>query len=172
MSEHSLRRSGAQMYARRGVPLAVIQHIGRWGSASIERYVGEALATRSSWAPLMAAGAFDATRMVADCTLPGPASPSLGTLAGAVAQLVRQELKLRPPPAQVADAQAAPPVNRDCVVSARTGVCHVVKHMEGLPADAWETACGWRFGAVRHSFAPTCELSCRRCMVLTAASVA
>ena len=159
------------MYARRGVPLAVIQHIGRWGSATIERYVGEALAARASWAPLMAAGAFDAARMVSDCALPGPASPSLGTLAGAVARLVQQELRQRPIPAQVADAQAQPRSDRDCVMSVRTGVGHVIKHMGDLPPEAWEAACGWRFGKVRHTFEPTSAISCRRCMTSCAMQV-
>ena len=166
MSEHSLRRSGAQMYARRGVPLAVIQHIGRWGSATIERYVGEALAARASWAPLMAAGAFDATRMVADCALPGPASPSLGTLAGAVARLVQQEMRQRPPPAHDADLREQPPAGKDCVTSVRTGTCHVIKHMDGLPVESWEAACGWKFGKVRHTLESASPISCRRCMTL------
>ena len=171
MSEHSLRRSGAQMYARRGVPLAVIQHIGRWGSATIERYVGEALAARASWAPLMAAVAFDAARMVSDCALPGPSSPSLGTLAGAVARLVQQELRQRPIPAHGADVQARPPASKDCVMSVLTGVGHVAKHMEGLPTEEWEAACDWRFGKVRHVFGSTSGISCRRCMTLCASQV-
>ena len=55
MTEHSMRRMGAQYYARRGVPLAVIQHIGRWGSATVLRYVDQALEGRASWAPIVAA---------------------------------------------------------------------------------------------------------------------
>ena len=55
MSEHSMRRMGAQYYARRGVPLAVIQHIGRWGSATVLKYVDQALEGRASWAPVVAA---------------------------------------------------------------------------------------------------------------------
>jgi hypothetical protein len=31
MSDHSLRRMGAQFYAGRGVPMAIILHLGRWG---------------------------------------------------------------------------------------------------------------------------------------------
>ena len=55
MSEHSMRRMGAQYYARRGVPLATIQHIGRWGSATVLLYVEQALEGRASWAPVVAA---------------------------------------------------------------------------------------------------------------------
>ena len=58
MSEHSMRRMGAQYYARRGVPLATIQHIGRWGSATVLLYVEQALEGRASWAPVVAAVGF------------------------------------------------------------------------------------------------------------------
>ena len=50
LSEHSMRRTGAQHYARHGVPLALIQFLGRWGGPTVERYVGEALIERASWA--------------------------------------------------------------------------------------------------------------------------
>lgn len=42
VSEHSLRRSGAQHYARQGAPLREIQHLGRWGTDTMLRYVEEA----------------------------------------------------------------------------------------------------------------------------------
>ena len=58
MSEHSMRRMGAQYYARRGVLLATIQHIGRWGSATVLLYVEQALEGRASWAPVVAAVGF------------------------------------------------------------------------------------------------------------------
>ena len=44
LTEHSLRRMGAQFYARRGVPLFFVQVLGRWGSATIERHVADGLA--------------------------------------------------------------------------------------------------------------------------------
>ena len=64
VTEHSLRRMGAQFYARHGVGLALVQHIGRWGSSAVERYVGEALATRAAWAPVAAARGIDAAAML------------------------------------------------------------------------------------------------------------
>ena len=42
-TEHSMRRSGAQWYAAKGVALFIIQFIGRWGSSTVEKYVGNAL---------------------------------------------------------------------------------------------------------------------------------
>ena len=41
-TEHSMRRAGAQMYARRGLLLFLIQFLGRWGGSTILRYTEEA----------------------------------------------------------------------------------------------------------------------------------
>merc|ERR1711940_345504 len=46
ISGHSLRRTGAQWLARRGLPLWAIQYIGRWGSDSIRLYTAQAFADR------------------------------------------------------------------------------------------------------------------------------
>ena len=91
LSEHSLRRMGAQFYARRGVPLPVIQYIGRWGSATIERYVAEALAGRAEWAPLLAAAELDLTDVVGDGVR--STGPGIGAIAGVVTKLVAAEFK-------------------------------------------------------------------------------
>ena len=40
-SEHSLRRSGAQFYARDGADVAAVQHLGRWGGPTSLRYIEE-----------------------------------------------------------------------------------------------------------------------------------
>ena len=61
-----MRCMGAQYYARRGVPLAVIQHIGRWGSATVLKYVEQALEGRASWAPVVAAEAQTLRRPLQD----------------------------------------------------------------------------------------------------------
>ena len=42
-SQHCFRVSGAQLFARAGVPLPVIQVIGRWGSMAVMRYVQDAI---------------------------------------------------------------------------------------------------------------------------------
>ena len=46
---------GAQYYARCGIPLASIQFLGRWGGATVEKYVADALSGRASWASVRAA---------------------------------------------------------------------------------------------------------------------
>jgi len=50
VSGHTPRRAGAQFHVRRGLQLWQVQYIGRWGSNSVEIYVGEALAeSRAGW---------------------------------------------------------------------------------------------------------------------------
>eukprot|EP00973_Karenia_brevis_P051292 7124769-Karenia_brevis.AAC.1 len=55
MTEHSLRRMGAQYYARRGVANSYIEFLGRWGGPTVLRYIGEALNDHASEASIMAA---------------------------------------------------------------------------------------------------------------------
>ena len=57
LTEHSARRTGAQFYARLGVVVAIVQFLGRWGSDTVLRYVGEALHDRASFAACTAAAA-------------------------------------------------------------------------------------------------------------------
>lgn len=50
VTEHTPRRAGAQFHARRGLALWQIQYLGRWGSNTVEIYVGEAFADlRACW---------------------------------------------------------------------------------------------------------------------------
>ena len=91
LSEHSLRRMGAQFYARRGIQLPVIQFIGRWGSATVERYVAEALAGRAEWAPILAAAELDLSEVVGNGL--HTMGPSIGAIAGVVSKLVASEVK-------------------------------------------------------------------------------
>ena len=102
MTEHSLRRMGAQYYARRGVPLAVIQHIGRWGSATVLKYVDQALEGRASWAPVVAAeslhdGCGERSSSSGDHVLGPDTARSLG-LGGGLGGLLLGALCLVPPP--------------------------------------------------------------------------
>ena len=157
VTEHSLRRMGAQFYARHGVSVALIQHIGRWGSNAVERYVGEALAARASWAPVAAARGLDANTL-----LGGRGSArclDLDVLSNVVREIVRSE------PTRRAEPEA--PRTSDFVIAARSGICHMVKSGGcGLPLGDWETVCGWRFGLRPHSPGTAAELSCTRCSAI------
>ena len=155
VSEHSLRRMGAQFYARHGVGLALVQHIGRWGSSAVERYVGEALATRSAWAPVAAARGIDAAAML------GAASQNILDI-NVLRTLVRECAQAGPNQPQLAPALATPPL--DYVVAGRSGVCHLVRIAgPDLPIEEWEAACGWRFGSRPHTRGAAGDISCSRC---------
>ena len=54
LTEHSMRRMGAQYYARHGVPTAFIEFLGRWGGPTVLKYIGEALRERASDASVIA----------------------------------------------------------------------------------------------------------------------
>ena len=88
LTEHSLRRMGAQLYARRGVSLPVIQFLGRWGSSAVERYVAEALAGRAAWAPLVAATELDGDAVIGTRITDG-SLPGYGAIARTIASLVK-----------------------------------------------------------------------------------
>ncbi len=55
-AEHAYRVSGAQMFARAGLDLYLIQLLGRWGSRAIERYVQDAPLANTAWAASAVAG--------------------------------------------------------------------------------------------------------------------
>ena len=162
VSEHSLRRMGAQFYARRGVGLAIIQHLGRWGSSAIERYVDEALAGRAAWAPLMAAGSWNLEAAIGTHGPPG-AGPDLGALAGLVHELVRSEVRRSTADITRDAAPAAQP--HEVVVGGRSGIAHIARHGgSSLARGDWETACGWRYGHRPHTLDGQAPITCRRCM--------
>lgn len=57
VTEHTPRRAGAQFHAGQGLQLWQVQYIGRWGSSTVEIYVGEAFADmRANWSRTSAAG--------------------------------------------------------------------------------------------------------------------
>ena len=58
-AEHAFRVSGAQMFARAGLDLYLIQLLGRWGSRAIERYVQDAPLANTAWAAQAVAGLHD-----------------------------------------------------------------------------------------------------------------
>ena len=80
LTEHSLRRMGAQCYARRGVPMAHIEFLGRWGGPTVRKYVGDALAERASEASRVAAAGGPEG--------PCPLGPSLADLKALLREVV------------------------------------------------------------------------------------
>ena len=183
LSEHSLRRTGAQFYARRGVALPVIQFLGRWGSAAAERYVADAPAGRAAWAPLLAATEFDLTEMVGG--MDAGKVPGIDAIARVLGKLVRTEVAkaqhsgggassgggteraarvIGGTDTEAVKEQAS---SQHFVKSGQTGVGHVVRHAGAGPHPRlWETACGWRYGLANHVQICAQEVSCARCAVV------
>ena len=62
VSGHSARRSGAQWFARRGLPLWAIQYLGRWGSDSVRLYTAQAFAERHAEFSVRVAAVPDVSR--------------------------------------------------------------------------------------------------------------
>jgi len=190
MGEHSMRRKGAQFYARRGVPLSVIQHFGRWGSSTVGRYVAHALEDRASWAPIVAAGSVDLGVMLGTCS-EGMRNPvGLHVLDGLVVSRVRQVLnraarrkgkvavesarpeavgpvavealrvELKADMAKMSDELAGTLL---AVRSTTKGVGHLVKFSgRALHPSDWATVCGWHFAHAPHEACTLAEVTCRR----------
>jgi len=172
LSQHSMRRMGAQFFARRGLALHVIQHMGRWGSLVVERYVAEALSARASWAPLAAAEQLDLSTWTGEAQ--STRAPGLGAIAGLVRTAVRQEAsrrrqsEARPCPTSASTPAPPPPAVATAPTGIRSaeGMGHRVRTMDlAIPPLQWETICGWHFGHSAFTLCPASEVSCRRCAV-------
>ena len=176
LTEHSMRRMGAQFYARRGIPLPTIQFIGRWQSAAVERYVAEALNARASWAPFIAAEQLDLSRCIG--SVPGmQASPSLSTMAGLVRSVVKSELGKSAARDPEPVAEGPRPEARAPQLAAEPGAlravrathsvdtpAHLIRSMDlGMHPSQWVTHCGWRFGIAPHSLCCPSLVNCKRC---------
>ena len=181
ITEHSFRRAGAQYYARRGVAVNIIQFVGRWGSATVYRYIDEALDASArhaakiaaSAAPLQMCPSAVSSRMdraaailsELDNAKLGPESANeiveraVMAAQAAVAEGCHElELKLTVD----ADARigAVKPVGRH---SARAQVHMIALGDACYTSDLWTTACGWKFGGSHHVRVSTKEITCASC---------
>ena len=183
-TEHSLRRSGAQLYARRGMAVCLIQFLVRWAGGTIFIYVQEAL--QGQLAAASSAGG-TGSLLASD-----PEPPvTLKALKKEVAKLVKEALDARRagaldeghvPPRVVEVAEllhGAGEVHEARRVQGRrgeegTGKIHCVLICDPcLPQEAWLTRCGWQFGQSDHRlFHEVGPVTCKRCMRSATASEA
>ena len=145
---HSARRSGAKAYARRGVSLRCIMHLGRWSSACVLGYVEEALSETS----------FGEARPV--CVAP-PAEALDGVLRDFERRMKDVDEGLRTLQTRVdqlpcttagvvaagsAPGHPMPPRRRWVVIEG--GRCHECASTPlGMPSYLWRTVCGIRFAS-------------------------
>ena len=182
VSEHSFRREGAQYYARRGVQECIIQFLGRWGGATVKRYIGEALDAQASHAARSAAA--------------GPMKPTMpGALAGDVFRLPAELLEQLKGPSLAVEAET---IVARAVEAARSMIeetqvaqeakwaraaddrlgavmrvgggseqkqVHRIAMGDGcVPPMLWTTWCGWRFGLSGHVRVKVDLISCKNCL--------
>ena len=180
LTEHSMRRMGAQYYARHGVPTAFIEFLGRWGGPTVLKYIGEALRERASDASVIA-------RRNAQC------DPTLVELRREVQRELQSdqhaqrdfadavgvrsveiyehwEARVQAVATQLQEtwAHAWQEVERlrfGGVRRGRESVVHeVVMGDASFPPTMWVTRCGWRFGGTRHERCLGGQISCAKCV--------
>ncbi|CAK0859757.1 unnamed protein product [Prorocentrum cordatum] len=182
LSEHSLRRMGAQYYARRGVPMAHIEFLGRWGGPTVRKYVGDALGERVSEASRVAAAGGPGGR-----SDPGPSLSDLKSLLREVVAecggtTVEAEVEKRCAAAFAswegklhAASEQAHEVWAKQWAAERKELVGGVRSTEGevhevvvgdavFPTDMWVARCGWRFGRSWHERCPVTGVSCKKCL--------
>jgi hypothetical protein len=171
--------------------MAIIQHLGRWGSAVVGRYVEHALEDRAAWAPLVAACGLDFSQALGAGGCSNQASFDLRMLDDLVRHRVRavvrkrkalarpepvarderpsEELALRVEAIRAelqADIARVADTTSGVLVAIRspiTRVGHLVRCSGyAVHPSAWETHCGWRFAAAPHEPCTAAEVTCRR----------
>ena len=189
---HAARVAGATFLALRGVPVAVIQLIGRWSSTAVERYTQQAPLAVAPGIPAQAlAAGGDQTNAAL-----GPAPAQLGNTQAAAAICDAnpggQESTATPGeplvapgvpavdfsaelpaiefiPAPISAEKAIAPTDQSTqyVMNCRTKLLHKPAADENTTERAeWQARCGWPYG-VRQFFRlndlPPAPAMCRRC---------
>jgi hypothetical protein len=176
-TEHSMRRAGAQHYARSGVLLYIIQFLGRWGSAAVERYVGNAFIDVAAAASL--GGGHVMQHSLASCTssLGGVGGSCSGK--GAVGDNAAEKFEAWWKMASCKLSEQAVLWHKtwlEAQASAHGGVrlangkgrVHLVTVGDPVfPLESWSTRCGWLFGASPHVRLGRDCVSCRKCLSLS-----
>ena len=170
LSDHSLRREGTRMYARRSVILPLIQFLGRWGGPTVAIYAGEALQGQLA----IAASASTAGA--------GPSEPATLSphLRKTIEELVDEALARRQPHEEtepllqifqgataVPGSPDLPPVRkvRSMKGSVEAGEVHDAVFCDpAIPREGWVTRCSWHFGRSAHIFKDSAEVTCARCL--------
>ena len=174
VSGHSLRRTGAQGFARLGIDAWAIQLLGRWGSQAVLEYIQEVPLERSAeWARRAASSAGRSSRLSevasssdgaalahgqpsSSSTLPSASVGALASLAVEVGQL---------------DAVEGTESGTSQFVRSTGLVWHrVPSHGTAGPTSTWTTSCGWRFAKSDAMLQPSLpervlhKFLCKRCL--------
>ena len=173
---HAARVAGAHFLAAQGIPMAVIQVLGRWSSSAIERYVQAAPMTLAPQVPAMAltgraqplhntavletqayrdipTGSNDGDRISQFRDSPTGSQPR-------EPELIKD---MRPEEAR----RVTGGMDDQYVAHARTGKAHRTDPAEGqVDQKLWKSPCGWRYGGYRyyrHEGIPPLQNRCKKC---------
>ncbi len=161
VTEHSMRRAGAQYYTRLGVELAVVQFLGRWGTDAVLQYVAEALAEKAESASIGGVGAREMRGgSAAGVVLEHAETSKEDSVADATVRvkfgrrLVDDDKRDKKRGEQEeAEKSIAEVVSRAGVKRAsiaKAAVHAVLVGEASAPVTGLVTACGWRFGLSPH----------------------
>ena len=140
MSGHSARRSGAMMYAKRGVPTCEIAFLGRWKSSAVFRYVEEALQSLPLNERVKLGVQGNVGKMVSQDAM--SAEPSRAETARPDTALEATETEA--PEKEVPEGKLLWAVSR----SRKGRIYHAVRRATwDVRLEEWATACGWAFAA-------------------------
>eukprot|EP00973_Karenia_brevis_P006589 895586-Karenia_brevis.AAC.1 len=167
-TEHTMRRSGAQYFARNGVDVRHIEFIGRWGAQTVMRYIGQALGQQAATASTQAA-----TRVASPATSMQDLQEQLVALARRVEDgetLVRAVDRWRQ---QIQSEGGEHALLWESEHRRRLGgvarhrddkVHEVVVGDAMFPPSVWVTRCGWRFGLSTHIRRGGEPTTCSKCL--------
>ena len=173
ISGHSLRRCGAQGFARLGIDVWAIQLLGRWGGPTVLEYIQEVPLERSAeWARKAASALSRSTVPLATAT--SSSASSAGVARSGASSLPAAS-------AGALDALAAEGGMDTTPGDSDTGFSQFVRssgliwhrvppHGTSGPTSTWTTICGWRFArsdAVLQSSLPEqvfYKSLCKRCL--------
>ena len=147
--EHVLRVSGAQMMARAGLQLFIIQLFGRWGSMAIARYVQESHLHGNMNVALETIQGLDGQVVAAD----SPATP-------AVANMDSEQLH-----AHIENmVKTAIAEQRKYIGNPDSKKIHLAAIPENMVQSVhWHAACGWPYGQRNHMGMPRIPPDWTRC---------
>ena len=190
-TEHTLRRMGAQLLARRGLHLYLIQFFGRWGGAAVKRYVEEELGAQTIMRAAYSAstGGTEGASGPLPVGVEPPPFPSWGGLKREVLRLVRSALASQKSAPGDEEGRAVGRAIVDGLVAPVAAICggpvlpfktvrpakdgresgdrhEVIASDPLLPRELWVTRCGWRFAGSPHAVSGGGEVTCGRCRKL------
>lgn len=178
-SGHVLRVSGAQLLASSGIPVQLIQLLGRWTSQAVMRYVQESHMVQIPNLPLAVAGTHNQVKHTGEIPIavveeqPQSAHPAPFTAASEQDQPeeAQENQPVHPPrdlsalQAQIDAIQLAIQRPPQAFVARHRGKVLHIGMMEELhtPPHSWKTRCGWSYGLTNFIRLSEVHVGARKC---------